>query len=415
MTLPIPTWLVAGALLLGAGGAALAGPARPLPLFPFAPEQLAALAPLLVDRDMVLLEPDSRGALKQLLAMTLVAAPPELVRDVVIHPERYRDFVRNMKRSRVAVEPGGTLWHDYAISYRVYSVDGHHRYVFLPKGPGDAVAPVEMYDPDADGSRHYRWEFLRAGGATVLALYGCMRITRDRFSSPYLERAPTLESGFALIPHLTLLYSMKARAEQLSGGNVIKPALKKVDWEFLLERGTVAILMSSGGRLREVNLVERSTASAEALFAVAAAPSRWSEFVPTMKRSTIVGGEGEGRAVEIEQSLPLMNWTTRWAYRLDRSSVDLMALHGDLRHGHLHWDVGQDRAGHAVVVLRAMADFQNGSVLLREVYKLEPYLEFGFDVAMNQMLLQSVRYRAEQLTHAGGASSSATTSNPSSR
>lgn len=409
MTRPIPTWLVASALLLGAGGVALAGPPRPLPLSPLPPEQLAALAPLLVDRDLVLLEPDSHGALKQLLALTLVAAPPELVRDVVIHPERYRDFVRNMKRSLVAVEPGGTLWHDYAISYRVYSVDGHHRYVFLPKGPGDAVAPVDMYDPDADGTRHYRWEFLPAGGATILALYGSMRITRDRFSGPYLERAPTLESGFALIPHLTLLYSMKARAEQLSGGNVALPAMKKVNWEFLLERGTVAILMSSGGRLREVNLVERSTAPAETLLAVASAPARWAEFVPTMKRSTQVGGGG---AVEIEQSLPLMSWTTRWAYRLERSSVDLLALEGDLRHGHLHWDIGQDRLGHSVVVLRAMADFQNGSLLLRQVYKLEPYLEFGFDVAMNQMLLQSVRYHAEQLGH---ASSSATTSNPSAR
>ena len=410
MTRWIPTWLWACAWLLG-GGAALAGPPRPLPLSPLAPEQLAALAPVLVDRDLVLLEPDSHGALKQLLAMTLVAASPELVRDVVVHPERYADFVRNMKRSRVAVEPGGTLWHEYAISYRVYSVDGHHRYVFLPKGPNDAVAPVEMYDPDADGTRHYRWEFLPAGGGTLLALYGCMRITRDRFSSPYLERAPTLESGFALIPHLTLLYSMKSRAEQLSGGHVALPAPKKVDWEFLLERGTVAILLSSGGRLREVNLVEHSTATAEALFAVASAPSRWAEFVPTMKRSTMVGA-GDSRAVEIEQSLPLMNWTTRWAFRLDRSSVDLMALEGDLRHGHLHWDVGQDRAGHALVVLRAMADFQNGSLLLREVYKLEPYLEFGFDVAMNQMLLRSVRYRAEQLS---SASSSATTSYPSAR
>jgi hypothetical protein len=393
-----------GALVVGAVGDARTqhtGPPQPLPLTPFAPGQLAALGPLLVDRDLVLLESDAGGTLKQLTALTLVAAPPDAVREVVIHPERYKDFVRNMTTSRVAAEPGGTLWHEYAISYRVYAVDGHHRYVFLPKGPEDAVAPVDMYDPDPGGTRHYRWEFLPAGGGTVLALYGCMRITRDRFSSRYIDKAPTLEQGFALIPHMTLLYSMKARAEQLSGRKVALPAAKAVDWEFLLDRGTVAILMTSGGRLREVNLVERSTASADSLFAVAADPSRWSAFVPTMKRSTGLGTEGGGGSVEIEQSLPLMNWTSRWAYKLQPSSVDILALDGDLRGGHLRWDISQDHSGHPLLVLRAMEDFQNGSLLLREVYKLEPYLEYGFDVALNLLLLQSVKHRAEQLTSTG--------------
>jgi hypothetical protein len=107
-----------------------------------------------------------------------------------------------------------------------------------------------------------------------------------------------------------------------------------------------------------------------------------------------------------------MNWKTRWAYRTDRTSVDILGLEGDLRGGHLHWDVSQDHAGRPLLVLRAMADFQNGSLLLRQVYKLEPYLEFGFDVAMNLLLLRSVRARAEQMAH---DVSSATSSYPSAR
>jgi len=34
---------------------------------------------------------------------------------------------------------------------------------------------------------------------------------------------------------------------------------------------------------------------------------------------------------------------TRWAYRLDRASVDFLALDGALRGGHLPWDVGMAR------------------------------------------------------------------------
>jgi hypothetical protein len=387
-------WRILAALMVAASGAARGEP-RPAPLSPLSPAQLAPLGPMLVDRDVVVIELDAHGHLKQLTTLTLVAAAPQTVRDVVIHPERYADFVRNMKRSRVAAEPGGTLWHEYAISYRVYTVEGRHRYVFVPKQPGDAVAPVEMYDPDGDGTRHYRWEFIPSAGATVLALYGYTEINRDRFTTRYLNKAPTLEAGFALIPQLTLLYSMKSRAQKLSPVVALPPA-GAVAWDSLLARGTVAVLLSSGGQLREVNLIERSRASAQALLAVAADPARWSSLVPTMKRSTPIVGPGSA-FVEIEQSLPLMSWTTKWAYRQTGSSVDLIGVDGDLRGAHLRWNVVTDAAGASQLILRAAADFQKGSLLLRQVYKLEPYLEYGFDVALNLLLLQSLRHRAEQL------------------
>jgi hypothetical protein len=386
-------WLI-GAVALCAAVAVRAEP-QPAPLVPFSPAQLGTLGPVLLDRDLVVIELDDRGKLKQLVTLTLVAAPPGTVREVVIHPERYPDFVRNLTRSRVKAEPGGTLWHEYAISYRVYTVAGRHRYVFDRKGADDAVAPVEMYDPDSDGTRHYRWEFIPAAGATVLALYGFTQIVRDRFTSRYLASAPTLEPGLALIPQLTLLYSMKSRAQELSGGRVVLPTATRTAWDFLLERSAVAVLLSSGGRLREVNLVERSTASPQSLLTLAADPAKWSSFVPTMKRSSLVH-DADGDVVEIEQSLPLMSWTTKWAYRRLQSSVDLVGLDGDLRGAHLRWDVTEE-AGHSQLILRSKADFQNGSLLLREVYKLEPYLEYGFDVALNLLLLQSLRHRAEQL------------------
>jgi hypothetical protein len=388
--------MVVAAIVVGASSVVRADP-RPAPLSTFTPAQLATLGPMLRDRDVVVIELDERGHLRQLTTLTLVNATPDTVREVVIHPERYAAFVRNMKRSRVAAEPGGTLWHEYAISYRVYTVEGHHRYVFAPKRADDAVAPVEMYDPDGDGTRHYRWEFIPSAGATVLALYGYTEIAHDRFTSRYLSQAPTLESGFALIPQLTLLYSMKSRAQELSGGAVALPPAARVAWDFLLDRGAVAILLSSGGHLREVNVVERSKASAQSLLALAGDPARWSSFVPTMKRSTPLASVEGADAVEIEQRLPLMNWTTKWACRRTGAAVDLVGLEGDLGGAHLRWNVVSEAAGTSQLILRAAAEFQRGSTLLREVYKLEPYLEYGFDVALNLLLLQSLRHRAEQL------------------
>src|SRR5262249_45989950 len=152
------------------------------------------------------------------------------------------------------------------------------------------------------------------------------------------------------------------------------PRAARVAWDFLLARGTVAILLSSGGHLREVHLVERSRASPQSLLALAAEPARWSRFVPTMKRSTPIDSV-EGAVVEIEQSLPLMSGPTGWAYRQPGALVSLLGLEGDLRGAHLCWNVVPEASGAPQLILRAAADFQNGSTLLREVYKLEPYLE----------------------------------------
>jgi hypothetical protein len=390
---------VAALLLAWSAGARALGPPQPAPLQTLPAAPLEALAPVLRDRDLALIEVKPDGALKQATTVTLVAAPAATVREVVIHPEHYPDFVRNMsKKSKVVTEPAGTLWHEYFINYRVHTVDGRHRYVFLDKAPDEAVAPVDMYDPDPGGDRHYRWEFLPVGDATLLVLYGYNKIPHDGFTSRYLNRAPTLDYGFTLIPQMTLLLSMKARAEQLSGGKVTLPSGKPGTYDFLLERGALATFASVNGHLKEVSVVERTTAPAAEVLKVAADPARWSSFVPTVEHSSSLGMQGGFAGVQIDQKLPLMSWSTTWAVRVEHAAVDLFGVGGDLRGGQLRWDVRQRDDGHAEVVLRAMTDFQKGSLLLRQVYKLEPYLEYGFDLALNLLLVQSVRHRAEQVS-----------------
>ena len=94
------------AVLAAVSGVAQAK-AQPWPLTTLPADKLLTLVPSLRDQDMALIEVDPRGALKQITTMTLVAAPPATVRDVVGHPERYGQFVHNMSRSDVKQEPGG--------------------------------------------------------------------------------------------------------------------------------------------------------------------------------------------------------------------------------------------------------------------------------------------------------------------
>jgi hypothetical protein len=378
--------------------------AQPWPLTTFPADKLLTLVPSLRDQDLALIESDPNGKLKQITAVTLVAAPPALVHDLVGNPGRYGQFVHNMSRSDVRKEPGGTLFHEYKLDYTVASVDGRHRYVFLPPAAGQAVGSIDVYDPDDNGTRHYRWEFYAAPGGygTLLVEYGYSQIPTDGIYGKLMKRAQTLEYGLALIPQITLMLAVKQRAEQMSPGQP-RPSTSgaQPNLGFLLDRGTLALFRRSGSRVSEVNLVDRTRARPDVLVKVAANTSQWSKFAPTISKSMSVGQRQGLPATEIEQSLPLMSWTTTWGVFASANAVDMFGLEGDLTRARMRWDVRPlTGAGdlQSEIVLRAVVDYDHGSVVVRELYKLEPLFQYGIDVGLQLVILRGIKQQAEQLT-----------------
>jgi hypothetical protein len=383
-------------------GVAEAAP-KPWPLSTLPADKLLTLVPSLRDQDMALIESDAHGMLKQLTTVTLVAAPPDKVRDVVMHPERYGQFVHNMSRSDVRYEPGGTLVHDYKLDYTIASVDGRHRYTMLPPVPGQAAAPIDVYDPDDNGIRHYRFEFYAAPvSGTLMVMYGYSEIPKDGIYGKLIRRAQTLEYGLALIPQMTLLLAAKQRAEQLAGPQPRPGAAgAQPNLGFLLDRGALAVFRRIGNRVSEVNLVDRTRARPDVLVRVAANTAEWSRFVPTISKSTPLGQRQGLPATEVEQSLPLMSWATTWGVFANGTSVDMFGLDGDLTRARMRWDVRPlTNAGpmQSEVVLRALVDYDHGSVAVRELYKLEPLFQYGIDVGLELVILRGIKQQAEQLS-----------------
>src|SRR5439155_19125606 len=110
-------------------------------------------------------------------------------------------------------------------------------------------------------------------------------------------------------------------------------------YEFLLERGTLALFRTAAGRISDLSLVTRTDARPEVTIPVAGDPTQWSQFVPIMKRSTPLGAKNGLAGVELEQSAPLMSWTSTWAFRAVGMAADLFAVGGDLHGGRIRWDV----------------------------------------------------------------------------
>ena len=394
--------LTAGMGLAGRPAQAALGKA-PVPLRTFSAEQVRSLAPLLRQSDVTLLESEPGGQLKQVSLFTLVAAPPNVVRSVLLDAGKYTDFVRNFVASKVTPRAGGSFEHSYQLSYRVYTVDGTHLYV--PQ-PGDAQAgapPVEIMDQDdpPGTARHYRWEFHSVAGATVLAVYGYTDMHHSGgVIDTLIRRVPQLEHGLALVSQAALVLSMKKHAEQMFGSPPLMPPSGQASYDFLLERGLVVFLRNSpDGRLSEVSLVDRSSARAEVLLDNIKRMTDWSSFIPTITKSADSAPRaGIPLMVDLVQALPLplLSFHTLFGARTTSSSVDMYGVEGDLRGARMRWDVTPASGGVSQLVLRSSQQFDRASLIIRQLYKLEPLFEYGINVGLQLVFLRGVKTRAEQ-------------------
>ena len=383
---------------------AQAGPKNAAPLQTWPSAKVRSLAPLLRSTDITVIESEPSGQMRQISIFTLVMAPPGVCRDSLLRAERYPDFVRNFKVSKVAPpRPDGSFDHYYVLSYGMFSVDGGNRYLPLPAdGEGDA-APVEMIDTDegTGGTRHYRWEFYSAAGATVMAMYGYTNVRNSEgLIAKLFARVPQLEHGMALVSQLALSLSVKQRSEQIQGAPPLLPAQASAPYDFLLERGVVVLLRNQNGRLSEQSMIDRSPAAPNQLVEVIKQVGSWSQFIPTIIKSAEAGGHDDVAQFQIEQALPLLTFRTTYGVRTMPSpaggSVDMLGVEGDLKGSRMRWDVTPGRGMASQVVLRSSQQFDRGSIAIRQLYKLEPLLEYGVNVGLQLVLLRAVKGKAEQ-------------------
>lgn len=398
--------LLLGLGLLGERSAAASFGKTAVPLRTFSPEQVRSLAPLLRQSDLTLLESEPGGQLRQVTFFTLVAAPPTLLRSVLLDAGKYTDFVRNFVSSKVTPRPDGSFEHNYQLSYRVYTVDGTHLYVPLPADPQAAAPPVEIMDQDnpPGTARHYRWEFHAVAGATVLVVYGYTDMHHSGgLIGTLIKRVPQLEHGLALVTQGALVLSMKRQAEQMYGAPPLLPAAGSASYDFLLDRGLVVFLRSNAeGRLSEVSLVDRSSAKTDVLLDRIKRLAEWSSFIPTITKSVdSAPREGIPMMVDLVQSIPLLSFHTLFGARTSGSSVDMYGVEGDLRGARMRWDVTPGRGATSQVVLRSSQQFDRASLVIRQLYKLEPLFEYGINVGLQLVLLLGVKNRAEQAPAAG--------------
>ncbi len=357
------------------------------------PDKVTALGPLLRGADLALLESHPNGQMRQITLFSWAAAPPDLLHYVVSHPERYRDFARNMTVCEVKQNPDGSIDQRYEFSYPITTVGGTSRFVLHAAQPGQVVGAIDCYDPEKDGPRWHRWEFVPYQGGTIVVLSGYTDVLRSGYPIDRLiQRVPTLEYGLAMIGQMTPLLTMKQRAEQLTSNFQAQPPLpaSEAAYSFLLEKGVVVLLRKNQGRLSELTLVSESGTAKDTVYQRASKPDTWSQMVPSITKSQSLPTQDGTPLVELEQSIPLLSFQTRFGVRIDAGSVDMLGFSGDLRGARMRIDLRLSPTQKTLMVFRSSVAYDRASLLIRQLYKLEPLFEYGVNVGLSLVYLRGL-------------------------
>jgi ribosome-associated toxin RatA of RatAB toxin-antitoxin module len=367
---------------------------RPLSFLPA--EKLQAMGPLLRTGEIALIESAKGGRMRQVTVMALVAAPPELTHEVVVSPEKYPEFIRNLTRSKVQRNPDGTIDDEFWIDLTLTHFEGTNRY----RPNRDGSVDVKAIDPNDDGI--FRWEFYRVPGGTVMVMYGYQDVLH---SNDYIRRitdaVPSMEHGLALAAQLAYVRSIKARAEALAKPGSFTPFdahAKGPGFDFLLQRGRVAVIRSlPDGHLADISILDRLFAPLEKVLAILNAPASYASFIEGVKKSRELQRSDAEVEYQLVSDLSIFSWDSRFAIRPSgRGAVDVYGVGGDLRGAQYRWDLTPLGPKSTLAVYRARQNVASSSPLLLGIlFRKEPLFEHGLNVALGLVQVLGVRGRAE--------------------
>ena len=361
---------------------------------PFDAAKVRSLAPLLTQGEMAAIEVGQDGRPRQITLLAWSAAPPETALDVVAHPERYPQFVRNLSKSEITPRDDGSVDNTWQLELPIGHFSGSFNVRALP-----AEHAVTFRSLAQDSSS--RWEFLPAdGGGTVIVEY--MRYAAPRQNillRKLLEKDPANETGMGLAAGLVLMKSVAteaARRAHAAGAKVQPPPRGAPGFGFLLDRGAVAIIRSApNGALADVSVVKRIDAPMERVLEVVRDMDRWPEFMPAVSKCKRLEASGDELTYQITVDGILLSIDTRYRAKLLARGVDFLGVGGDLTGSRFRWDLTPE-GSHTLAVYRANHKVGAGSFLLRALIKHEPLFEHGANVAVGIIAVDAVARRAAQ-------------------
>jgi hypothetical protein len=360
-------------------------------------EDVNALAAQPLGEDLALIESNPDGMEREVSLFVYVAAPPATVRAVIATPGDYKKFIPNLSQSTAERQPDGTIKQAWRLELPVSSFDGINLFTILP----DAIL-LRAIDPNDEAT--YRYETHASGPGTLLVQYGYTDVKHSNaFVRAFLRRQPMMEHGLALSAQLMFVSAMRSEAERRAGATAGTAAVgvPAAALSHLRQRGQVVHM----GRDRSVRVDDRVYASKSAVLNAIGRVDEYPRFVPGVERTAPrAAGLAGAVAYYLEMSTPLVGWATTYEMRAlahagpnASDGFDGAGVSGDLAGARFRWLVsdGGLKPLAADVSFTVHEELARSSFVLRQLFKFQPSLEHGIDVALALVWMRAIRGRAE--------------------
>jgi hypothetical protein len=145
--------------------------------------------------------------------------------------------------------------------------------------------------------------------------------------------------------------------------------------------------------------MDRVYAVKSAILSAISRVADYPRFVPGVDRAAPrAAGMASAVAYYLEMSTPLVGWATTWEMRaLGEAGFDGAGVGGDLAGARFRWMVSEG-SGSPVgvnVSYTVQEELARSSFVLRQLFKFQPSLECGIEVAFALIWVRAIRGRAE--------------------
>ena len=132
----------------------------------------------------------------------------------------------------------------------------------------------------------------------------------------------------------------------------------------------------------------------ERVHAVAADPSKYPAFMPTVEAVDVTKRAENAITYITHLEIPLIDLRVRSLMRhLPEHRISIRILDGDINRGRFAWEFLPERSG-TLAVFYSSTDASSQSWLLRALLSKEPYFEHGINVGLGLVSMTAVVERA---------------------
>ena len=376
--------------------------ASPLPLNS---SEMKSLIPILKKHDALgFTQFDEKGRPQRITMAIRVAAQRETLLKVFSDPDNFYYVSTLFKENTILDKHENAMVWSWASRHKILSVTGKNRMATYP--PRRVDVTIEQ---SSVGSGTYTFQFFPDGKDHTLMIFdGFLDVNSSEWLIRFLVGDnPSMKQAMNIAIGLVVLKGVKDLAERMekkksnkphttSGKSGGEPSLLS-DAEIsalqpLLAKGQLFLCDSyAGGRLKQVSVIDIADSSEETFRLAAATPQNYAKYIGAISDIKIQKQETDKTVFSWKIGLSIFGLNSVNELRTTRDAIDLKAVSGDLEGAVWRWQTKPLSSHRTIVIYHAFADVGKMSAILESTVKREPYLEHGFVLGSNIVMMKAMK------------------------